>query len=78
MTCQEIVEFLMAYLDGELEQETRSTFEKHVGLCPPCEDYLRSYQEAIRLGKVCEAEDAPVDVPDRLVQAILAARKKTD
>jgi len=77
LNCREFVDFLMAYLDGELEQAPRSTFECHMSDCPSCETYLRTYEETIRMGrKACEETDAlPGEVPEELVQAILAARQ---
>jgi len=77
VTCREMVEFLMAWLDGELPEDQRAAFEQHLALCPPCEVYLETYKEAVRLGrKVCHDEDrdAVAEAPDELVQAILAAR----
>jgi len=78
MTCKELIDFLMDYLDGELPGEVRAEFERHVKDCPPCLNYLDSYRTAVELGrKVCEAEDAlPCEVPEPLVQAILAAVRK--
>ncbi|MBM4383792.1 MAG: zf-HC2 domain-containing protein [Deltaproteobacteria bacterium] len=77
MTCREFTEFLMAYLDGELASDVRSAFESHMFGCQTCVNYLESYQATIQLGRVACAEDEPVpsDVPESLVQAILAARK---
>jgi anti-sigma factor RsiW len=76
VTCQEFVDFLMAYLDDELETDVRRVFEDHIGACPPCLAYLDTYRETVRLGKtVCGADDSlPDDVPDELVRSILAAR----
>ena len=79
MTCRELVEFLMDYLDGVLPEPERSCFEEHLGECPDCVAYLASYQEAIRLGKdACEAGDdaIPAEVPEDLVRAVLAARRR--
>lgn len=79
MTCQEFVEFLMAYLDGELSAEVRRVFEAHVGECPPCLAYLDSYRETVRLGRsLCDEPEGPVpeEVPEGLVGAILAARRR--
>ncbi len=79
MTCKEFIDFLMAYLDGELEAETARVFEEHMKLCPPCVDYLESYKVTVALGrKACADEDAevPPEVPEGLVKAILAARRK--
>src|SRR6478609_5619248 len=51
MTCQEVAEFLMEYLDGRLSEPERRCFEEHLGECPECVAYLETYQETIRLGK---------------------------
>ena len=79
MTCQEILDFLMHYLDGELPAEQRAYFEEHLGECPCCVDYRRTYQETIRLGRAaCAGEEAGCqDVPEALIQAILAARRQS-
>jgi anti-sigma factor RsiW len=79
MTCQELVEFLMDYLDGLLSEAQRQGFEEHLGECPDCVAYLTTYQQAIRLGKeACTAGDdsIPADVPENLVRAVLAARQR--
>ena len=78
MTCREILDFLMRYLDNELPAEQRARFEEHLGGCPECVDYLNTYRETVRLGQKACAEDpaACKDVPEGLVQAILAARRR--
>jgi anti-sigma factor RsiW len=79
MTCHELAEFLMAYLDGELPAAQREEFERHSADCPPCKAYLRSYRQTIALGRsICHDPEGPVpeQVPEDLVLAILAARKK--
>ncbi len=78
MNCREFVDFLMAFLDGELSDEERATFEEHMEACPPCVTYLDTYGETVRLGGICrESEGAlPDEVPDQLVAAILAARQQ--
>lgn len=79
MTCREFVEFLMAYLDDELPPSQRREFDRHLARCADCVNYLTSYEETIRLGKLCcgDPEGAPPeDAPDELVRAILAARSK--
>ena len=81
ISCREFVDFLMQYLDEELSPETRASFESHLGDCPPCEVYLDQYRETVALGrKVCEDLDGPVpgDVPERLIEAILAARPRNE
>ena len=77
MTCREFIEFLWRYLSEELSTEERAKFERHLAACAKCVRYLQSYQETVRLGTaVFDHPEDPVsdDVPEELVQAILASR----
>ncbi len=78
MTCRDILEFLMQYLSGELTAEERAIFEEHLAICPPCVEYLKTYEETIKLGKAALSEPSESvcdEIPEELVQAILAARR---
>ena len=80
MTCREFADFMNDYLSGELAPESRTRFDDHLARCPNCEKYLRGYEETVRLGKrAFEDEQAtlPGDVPQQLIDGILAARRKT-
>jgi anti-sigma factor RsiW len=79
MTCREVDEFLGAYLDQELEAQERGKFEQHLARCPACVAYLNNYRETIRLGRAALVETDPPEggeVPEDLVRAILASRKR--
>lgn len=80
MTCRELIDFLMAYLDGELPPARRAVFDEHLEICEACQRYLESYRATISLGQAACAEDdaVPEDVPEELVQAVLAARTTRD
>lgn len=79
MKCKEITDFIMAYLDNELEVETRRTFEYHLGKCPACVTFLDSYKRSISLGReafTCpENRPASAHVPEGLIKAILEATR---
>jgi len=79
MTCREFIEFLWQYLSEELSAEERAKFEEHLARCQLCVRYLSGYKETILLGKAAFAypdDPVPDDVPEELVQAILASRAK--
>ena len=77
VTCQQLIDFLMSYLDNELPTEQRAEFDRHMAACPSCVDYLKTYEQTILLAKTCDSEAVPEEVPESLVQAILEARKRT-
>lgn len=74
LTCREILDFLMDYVNGELLLAQRLKFDLHLSLCPPCRAYLASYRQTVELEKGLQKSDIP-PVPEDLVKAILEARK---
>jgi anti-sigma factor RsiW len=81
MTCRTFIEFLTEYLEGELSPAEKAEFEAHLAECPWCVAYLQTYQETVRLGKAALAESetpVPPEVPEELIQAILAARPRKE
>jgi anti-sigma factor RsiW len=79
LTCREFVEFLADYLSGTLSQERQAIFNQHLAVCPSCIAYMKTYQASVRLGRAVftrSEETLPEEVPEELVLAILAARKR--
>jgi len=79
ITCRELLDFLYLYLENELPGDRRIEFERHLGVCEACREYIRQYEESIRLGRDAYADpDRPAadEAPEELVQAILQARAK--
>lgn len=74
ITCRQLIDFIRAYKDNELAPDERHEFERHLGVCPSCVAYLRTYERTIELAKRAASDPVPADVPEALVQAILAAR----
>lgn len=77
LTCRELNDFLADYFAAELGLDERLRFEGHVAACPECITYLGSYAETMRLAREAyHDEGAPGGVPEPLVRAILAARRR--
>ena len=79
VTCKEVLDFLGAYVAGELPAVTVEEFERHLAVCPSCVNYLASYKKMIELSRCVfePASGAPEAdaMPDDLMQAVLAARR---
>jgi anti-sigma factor RsiW len=77
LTCRQIIDFVQAFLDGDLPPREQTIFELHLTICPDCVNYLRSYQTTLVIAKLAAEDESELDpIPEGLIKAILAARKK--
>jgi len=49
MTCQDYKDLMMAYLDNELNDEQRQTFEQHLASCPECAKEIKEFKKLQQL-----------------------------
>ena len=80
MSCNDVASVLDTHRTARLAPAERAKIDAHLAACPDCVHYLDSYKTTITLGKsICDPEDAdapvPDDVPEELVQAVIAARR---
>ena len=69
MNCNELVELVTAYLDGELDLDTRARFDIHLTECDGCDHYLQQLRTTVEtLGKV-DTEGLDPVFRDRLLTA---------
>ena len=74
LRCQEIVEIVTDYLDGELDAETTTALESHLELCPGCERYLEQIRETVAtLGEV-SSDNLSTETQAGLLDAFRAFR----
>jgi anti-sigma factor (TIGR02949 family) len=48
-SCKSAIELLQAFLEGELSPQEHSELEKHLQACPPCVQFVESYQKTSKL-----------------------------
>jgi anti-sigma factor RsiW len=78
MTCRELADFIMDYLNGDLAPEVTSAFDRHLAVCPNCVNYLATYRATVDLSRRAfdpRADEAAFQMPEELVRAILDCRK---
>ena len=78
-TCHGLTCFLDDYVADALPVAQREIFERHLEICVDCREYLDSYETTVELARrvTCEPEEDAgpgCDLPDGLIDAILAAR----
>jgi anti-sigma factor RsiW len=76
LTCHEVIDFLSDYLDSALPPSTAAAFEEHLAICPDCVAYLENFRATLTASRSALAAPANTPIPEDLVQAILASRRK--
>ena len=79
MTCRQLIEFLDRYVEDTVSEDERREFDRHLAVCPACVAYVHGYRATIELARAALAgpEGAvPHSVPEELVSAVLAARRR--
>lgn len=66
-SCEEVNRFLVEYVEGLLEGETRDKFEAHIKRCKCCGPYLDDYRTTIKMAKTSH----DVEIPEALVDHTL-------
>jgi anti-sigma factor RsiW len=64
LACQEMVELITDYLEGELSRAERRRFDAHLAGCEHCAEYLEQMRATIRLTGRLRSEDLTPEMND--------------
>lgn len=81
LTCRQVEEFLMDYLERRLDFWMSLQFRFHLFMCPNCTKYIQDYKNTIALEKKVfeNPEDEAIgNVPDGILQAILNVKRPSN
>ena len=70
LTCEDVNEFLAAYVDNDIPDNLRRRYEQHIARCKICSAYLEQYRSTMRLAR--DAGMANSNPPDELVEMTIA------
>lgn len=66
MTCEELVAYLSAYIDHELDEELRHDAQEHLASCQRCRVVLNTTQRLIFLGQGQQRRIIPAERREHL------------
>ena len=75
MSCTDVVDLVVDYLEGDLEPDQRGSFEAHIDGCSHCADFLADYEHTSEVCRDALAEAMPDSVLERLTGFLANALK---
>lgn len=78
LTCQRVVEMVTAYLEGGLDDLTRSRFENHLTGCLGCREYLAQIRRTVSELSRLPDRQLPVNARQELLAALRAGTGRSD
>ena len=75
--CHEIVELVTAYLEGSLDDASRTRFEMHVMVCRGCELYLDQMRTTAELAGEVRVDEPEGEQLDALLDAFRGWHRRT-
>ena len=65
-SCKDSIHRLLDFLDGDLSPEEEQRLQEHLGGCPPCVDFVKSYRATPALCKRALAARMPEELAHKL------------
>ncbi|HLC25147.1 MAG TPA: zf-HC2 domain-containing protein [bacterium] len=66
ISCEELNQLLIDYVDGTLPDEDRARLDGHLKDCPNCLAMMRTYRKTIGLTREVHQNNMPTEVRERL------------
>lgn len=67
LSCRQVNQFIVDYLEGDMDERTRIQFESHLHNCPNCTKFLDQYRETVYLVHDSDDVELPPELVDRTV-----------
>lgn len=64
LSCEQVNNFILDYLEDRLPKETHAKFEKHLKMCATCTPFLDQYKQTVEFVAV----DGQIEVPADLAE----------
>lgn len=75
ISCQQLIEFCLDYLEGGLPEEEQLRFRRHLARCPDCVTFFETYQKTPQVSREALDTQMPESVRNS-VRSFLRLRRE--
>ncbi len=68
VSCHRVVELLLDYLDGELDEKIAVAMDQHFEMCPECVAFTAQYRNASELCRKELVRETPPEITEHVLE----------
>jgi anti-sigma factor RsiW len=66
ISCQQLIEFCLDYLEGDLPDDEQVRFRRHLGQCPDCVTFFETYRRTAEVSRRAVSTVMPEALKDSI------------
>ena len=74
ISCQQLIEYCLDYMEGDLPDDEQVRFRRHLGQCPDCVTFFETYRRTPEVSREMLSTSIPVAVKES-VRSFLRSRR---
>jgi anti-sigma factor RsiW len=75
--CQECIDLLVDYLEGDLPPERGRALDIHLDLCPSCVSFVKTYKGTVDVARRLPMDEIPPELTQRLLDFLRQEKEGT-
>jgi anti-sigma factor RsiW len=75
INCQQLIEYCLDYIEGDLPDEEQVRFRRHLGQCPDCVTFFETYRRTPEVSREVLRTNIPASVKES-VRAFLRVSRE--
>jgi hypothetical protein len=74
ISCHQLIEFCLDYIDGALPDDDQVGFRRHLSQCPDCVTFFETYQKTPEISREALSAEIPPSVRESVRTFLLSRR----
>lgn len=75
--CQECIDLLVDYLEGEIPLERARALDIHLEMCPSCVSFVKTYKGTVDVARKLPVDEIPPELTQRLLDFLRREKEGT-
>ena len=76
ISCQQLIEYCLDYIEGDLPDDEQARFRRHLGQCPDCVTFFETYRRTPQVSRIALGTTMPPSVKESVRSFLRGLREE--